>query len=654
MGLTALPWWHLRQSSGCGLLLTLTIPFWVQICFLGGMSFWLSSEQSNTVSQRLGLQLRQEIALRAWQIVGSNLQNNVRKAGERGDNAAESAAADQGHKNKNTNLLQIIPSFQDLSADLPVSRRGAVVVFDPEQYAPQTAAGDYQVNDLTLSTMNYVKQQLPLGTLKYQQNLIFERNHQKYHVVVRPYMPQSHEVARLDFHDTNAVKFNQSLQRLLVVVVMPEDEFLANVPPFRAIALWFGGLVLSLVWVWLVSQWLLKAIRQITWDCQQITQEITAQTTHGNFNFSHVKLFHLKKSQFSAQSFSSRADRNDRKSYFLHKKPVNYLHRSRLSLVTLDTLQAKFPFFALISSRRFNPVNELQAQWHYCLREIQEHLHHRQQSLDTLGHHLMLARQETLAVQSWLRADSVRTGAEIKIARQIQKMLLPTQAEMTIHGLDIAAYMQPMDEIGGDYYDVLQTPAGVTFAIGDVTGHGLESGIVMLMTQTAVRTLTEINQRNIKEFFNAINRTLYYNIKRMDSDKCLSLTILNYDQGKLTISGQHEDILVVRRNGIIERVDTFDLGFPIGLEPDISQFIKHVSIYLQPGDGVVLYTDGITEAQNLAKEFYGIEHLCNLVQKHWQASAHAIQKIVITDVAEYIGNQKIMDDITLLVLKRSM
>jgi sigma-B regulation protein RsbU (phosphoserine phosphatase) len=225
---------------------------------------------------------------------------------------------------------------------------------------------------------------------------------------------------------------------------------------------------------------------------------------------------------------------------------------------------------------------------------------------------------------------------------------------MTIHGLDIAGYMQPMDEIGGDYYDVLQTPAGVTFAIGDVTGHGLESGIVMLMTQTAVRTLTEINQRNIKEFFNAINRTLYYNIKRMDSDKCLSLTILNYDQGKLTISGQHEDILVVRRNGIIERVDTFDLGFPIGLEPDISQFIKHVSIHLQPGDGVVLYTDGITEAQNLAKEFYGIEHLCNLVQKHWQASAHAIQKIVITDVAEYIGNQKIMDDITLLVLKRSM
>ncbi len=301
-----------------------------------------------------------------------------------------------------------------------------------------------------------------------------------------------------------------------------------------------------------------------------------------------------------------------------------------------------------------NPVHDWYRQWHYTLQEIQERLHQRQREADALSQNLMVARQEILAMQSWLRMDSVHTGAEIKIARQIQKMLLPTGAEMTILGLDIAAYMQPMDEVGGDYYDVLQTPTGVIIAIGDVTGHGLESGILMLMTQTAVRTLTEINQRNITEFFNTINRTLYHNVKRMNSDKCLSLMVLNYDEGKLTISGQHEDILVVRHNGIIERIDTFELGFPIGLEPDVSQFVNYVSIYLDPGDGVVLYTDGITEAQNLAKEFYGIDHLCDLVQKHWQTSAHEIQKIVINDVTEYIGTQKIMDDITLLILKRSL
>ncbi|MCP4537613.1 MAG: serine/threonine-protein phosphatase, partial [Chloroflexi bacterium] len=76
------------------------------------------------------------------------------------------------------------------------------------------------------------------------------------------------------------------------------------------------------------------------------------------------------------------------------------------------------------------------------------------------------------------------------------------------------------------------------------------------------------------------------------------------------------------------------------------------SIELQPGDGIVLYSDGITEAENVEKEFYGIERLCVVVSEHWAGSAGAIKDAVIADVRVFIGEQTVYDDLTLLVVKQ--
>ncbi len=78
------------------------------------------------------------------------------------------------------------------------------------------------------------------------------------------------------------------------------------------------------------------------------------------------------------------------------------------------------------------------------------------------------------------------------------------------------------------------------WGIGDVAGHGLESGILILMTQTAVRTLQEIKESDPVKFLAPLNCTLYQNVQRMDSDKNLTLAILNYSEGRVSISGQHE------------------------------------------------------------------------------------------------------------------
>ncbi len=267
---------------------------------------------------------------------------------------------------------------------------------------------------------------------------------------------------------------------------------------------------------------------------------------------------------------------------------------------------------------------------------------------------LASANGEILALNKRLKEDNLRMGAELDIVRQMQQMILPNAEELKIDGLDIAAYMEAADEVGGDYYDVLNTDGVVTLGIGDVTGHGLESGILMLMAQTAVRTLNEIRETDPVQFLDALNRTLYKNVQRMNSDKSLTLAILNYSKGWVSISGQHEETIIVRQGGQVERIDTMDLGFPLALDDDIAEFISHVSIELKLGDGIVLYTDGIPEAKNINKKQYGLEQLCDIISQNWHLSAQEIKQAVIDDVRRHIGSQKMLDDITLLVLKQQV
>ena len=99
-------------------------------------------------------------------------------------------------------------------------------------------------------------------------------------------------------------------------------------------------------------------------------------------------------------------------------------------------------------------------------------------------------------------------------------------------------------------------------------------------------------------------------------------------------------------------MDTIDLGFPIGLEVNIAQWVQQATVALEPGDGIVLYTDGITEAANLHNELYGLERLCEVITRNWERTAEEIKQAVIDDVIQYIGSQKIYDDLTLIVLKQ--
>ena len=268
-------------------------------------------------------------------------------------------------------------------------------------------------------------------------------------------------------------------------------------------------------------------------------------------------------------------------------------------------------------------------------------------------------RQEADEAMQKLQLDNERMKTELDITRRLQQMILPKEQELEqVTGLDIAGFMEPAEEVGGDYYDVLQHQGRVLFGIGDATGHGLESGMLMLMTQAAVRTLLENGETDYTKFLKSINGMIYKNVQeRMEAGRNLTLSLLEYQVlpeekgGLLHVSGQHEEMIVVH-DGHLELVDTSDLGFMIGFLDDISEYIAQTQVELKTGDVVVLYTDGITEAENAEREEYGIERLCEVIKQNWAKTAQEIRQAIIAHVRQYIGTHKIFDDITLLVLKQ--
>ncbi len=274
-------------------------------------------------------------------------------------------------------------------------------------------------------------------------------------------------------------------------------------------------------------------------------------------------------------------------------------------------------------------------------------------SFNQLARALVSSHGQVVNLNQQLKHENFRMSTELDVTRRLQEMMLPRLEELqTISELDISGFMKPASEVGGDYYDVLHHAGRVKIGIGDVTGHGLESGMLMVMVQTAVRTLLESHETNPVRFLDILNRVIYGNIQRMQSDKNLSLALVDYQDGVLSLSGQHEEMIVVRSTGDIERVDTIDLGFPIGLEENITDFIASARIPLAIGDGVVLYTDGITEAENKAGQQYGIDQLCQIVAQNWHRSAEDVRRTVVDDLQQFIGDHTVYDDITLLICKK--
>jgi PAS domain S-box-containing protein len=260
-----------------------------------------------------------------------------------------------------------------------------------------------------------------------------------------------------------------------------------------------------------------------------------------------------------------------------------------------------------------------------------------------------IKKAESVLIDETVR--KTKQAEELAIARRVQTSILPRNLDVA--GLEIAAKMIPAEDVGGDYYDVLPTANGAWIGIGDVAGHGLDAGLVMLMVQAAAATLSRTRaSATPRDILSTLNEILYDNIRvRLRSDAHVTFTMCRFHiDGTLLFAGAHEDIIVVRAaDGLVELLRP--PGTWLGARQDIRRVTVDASLKLDIGDVVVLYTDGLTEARNRKRVQFDIERLCESVKARRNESVEAIRDGVFADVEEWSKGIQQDDDRTIVVMR---
>ncbi|MDJ0765138.1 MAG: SpoIIE family protein phosphatase [Myxococcota bacterium] len=236
---------------------------------------------------------------------------------------------------------------------------------------------------------------------------------------------------------------------------------------------------------------------------------------------------------------------------------------------------------------------------------------------------------------------------EMALAKKIQTVLLPTTP--SIRGFEIAAHTTPADEVGGDYYDVINLDKQDWIVIGDVSGHGVSAGLVMMMVQTAIHSVVaSLRDLSPTALLQTVNRVIYKNIQQMGENKYMTITVFSCTRdGTLQFAGLHQDIMIYRTaHKKVEQIQTS--GMWIGVTDEISEMLKVEEIALNSGDVMLLYTDGITEAEDPNGQMLEMRGLAQAFSEFGDQSVVAIKDNILKLIADYTYD----DDITLMVIKR--
>jgi PAS domain S-box-containing protein len=240
-----------------------------------------------------------------------------------------------------------------------------------------------------------------------------------------------------------------------------------------------------------------------------------------------------------------------------------------------------------------------------------------------------------------------RIDEELAIAKRVQSALIPDAP--TLPKLEIAAIMSPADDVGGDYYDIQATSFGGWIAIGDVSGHGLDAGLVMLMLQSAMLTVQQaLPDATPSAALDVVNRILYKNVaERLQRPEYVTLNLLRYQSdGKVTYAGGHQFIVICRADGTLARLPT--PGPWLGIMGEMPT-APNCEVMLEPGDLMVLYTDGIIEARAKDGELFEMPRLCGLVQQNCRRGVAEIRDTIVASVHAFMDRQE--DDMSLLVMR---
>jgi sigma-B regulation protein RsbU (phosphoserine phosphatase) len=247
------------------------------------------------------------------------------------------------------------------------------------------------------------------------------------------------------------------------------------------------------------------------------------------------------------------------------------------------------------------------------------------------------------------RLEKRRMEEELKVASEIQMRLQPV-APPKLEGWNMAAVSFPCREIGGDYYDYIpRRDSKLVLAVGDVSGKGTGAALLMSSVHAAVRAQSQ-TKASISEIMVEINSYIYEN---SPSSKYLTLfySVLDPLTGELAYSnGGHNTPLLMRQSGEMVKLDVG--GLPVGLMPGICY--DEARVQFQEGDVLVIYSDGITESVNMEDEEFGETRLIEVVKNNLHRSASGIRDRIEEAVSRFVGKAAAVDDMTVMIIKRSV
>jgi serine phosphatase RsbU (regulator of sigma subunit) len=261
-------------------------------------------------------------------------------------------------------------------------------------------------------------------------------------------------------------------------------------------------------------------------------------------------------------------------------------------------------------------------------------------------------REQLLALHKEAEVARAKLENELDLAARIQADLFPASMPV-VEGYDLAARNRPARRCGGDYYDVLPL-AGATgddrllLCVADVAGKGLPAALVMSNVQATLRALLA-RADSLPALAGQASELLYASTA---PEKYVTAALVDLDPrtGVLHFVGAgHVDTLIVRGDGSF--VTLSSTGLPLGLLPAGLPF-EEASFALSPGDTLVLFSDGVPEAQNAADEEYGEARLLEVLRASTGEPAATIIERVIASIDAFVGGAPQFDDITLLVVRR--
>lgn len=241
---------------------------------------------------------------------------------------------------------------------------------------------------------------------------------------------------------------------------------------------------------------------------------------------------------------------------------------------------------------------------------------------------------------------------ELELAGEIQRELLPTTLPK-IKNLDIAASLISATEVGGDCYDFLVSDENnLIFYVGDVTGHGVPAGLVSAINNALIPALLE-HYETTEELIAHLNKILK---QKTRPNVFMSMVMAHWHVNEARLGytqAGHDPILIYR--AAEKKVEELSKGgMALGMTDDISGVVQTEKIDMAVGDVAVLYTDGIPEAWKDEKETYGMERFKASVLKNSQLqTAQQIHDALIADVRAFMADYRQVDDITLIVAKRT-